>query len=298
MIINQTNLDILTTGFRASYQNAFNQVAPLWKDVASMIPSSTRENVYAWLGQFPQLRQWVGDRQIQSMAEYAYTLTNQKFEATVGVKRDDIEDDQYGVYSNLFAEYGRAAAVHPDVEIFAALQAGETGLCYDGQPFFSADHPVGINGQNPITMVSNDQGGAGPRWYLMDTTRAIKPMIYQKRDDYEFIAKFDARASDHVFMQDEYLYGIRGRMAPGYGFWQMAQRSGQAVSAANFEAAYTAMTTLTSNEGRKLGLKPNILVCGPSTYFGWRALIEATTINATTNTLYKIVDIVNVPYLD
>lgn len=73
MIINQTNLDILTTGFRASYQNAFGQVAPQWKDIASLIPSSTRENAYAWLGQFPMLREWVGDRQIQSVAEWRST---------------------------------------------------------------------------------------------------------------------------------------------------------------------------------------------------------------------------------
>jgi phage major head subunit gpT-like protein len=298
MIINQTNLDILTTGFKASYQNGFKGVDPFWKSVATMIPSSTRENAYAWLGQFPMLRQWLGERQIQSMLAQAYTLTNQKFEATVGVKRDDIDDDQYGVYNSLFTEYGRAAATHPDVEIFAALQSGETGLCYDGQPFFSADHPVGIEGQTAISMVSNDQGGAGPRWYLMDTTRPLKPMIYQKRDEYEFIAKFDPKTSDTVFMLDEYLYGIRGRMAPGYGFWQMAQRSAQPITAASVEAAYTAITSLTSNEGRKLGLKPNVMLCGPSTYFTARALIEAQIINATSNTLYKLVEVVNVPYLD
>lgn len=298
MIINQTNLDILTTAFRASYQQGFAGVAPMWERVSTMIPSMTRENAYAWLGQFPMLREWVGERQIQSMLEQAYTLKNKKFEVTVGVKADDIKDDQYGVYNSLFTEYGRAAATHPDVEIFAAIQAGETGVCYDGQPFFDADHPVGIEGQTAVTTVSNDQGGSGPRWYLLDTSRALKPFIYQKREDYEFVAKFDPRVSDHVFMYDEYLYGIKGRMAAGYGFWQMAARSAQAVNAANVEALYTGMTTLTSNEGRKLGVKPNILLCGPSTYFQHRALIEAQIINATSNTLYKLVEIVNCPYLD
>lgn len=298
MIINQTNLDILTTAFRASYQGGFAGVAPMWQRVATMIPSTTRENAYAWLGQFPMLREWIGERQIQSMVEQAYTLKNKKYEATVNVKADDIKDDQYGVYNSLFTEYGRAAATHPDIEIFAAIQNGETGLCYDGQPFFDADHPVGIDGQTQVTTVSNDQGGSGPRWYLLDTTRALKPFIYQKREDYEFVAKFDARQSDHVFMLDEYLYGIKGRMVAGYGFWQMAARSGQPVNAANVEALYTGMTTLTSNEGRKLGVKPNILLCGPSTFFGARALIEAQMINATSNTLFKLVEVVQSPYLD
>jgi phage major head subunit gpT-like protein len=270
----------------------------MWERVATMIPSATRENAYAWLGQFPKLREWIGERQIQSMLEQAYTLKNRKFEATVGVKRDDISDDQYGVYNSLFKEYGSAAATHPDEQIFDAIQNGGSSICYDGQNFFDTDHPAGIEGQTAMATVSNDQGGAGPRWYLLDTTRALKPFIYQKREDYEFTPKFDPRASDHVFMQDEFLYGIRGRMAAGYGFWQMAARSGQAITADNVEALYTGMTKLTSNEGRKLGIKPNIMLCGPSTYFTARALIEAQMINATSNTLFKLVEIVDVPYLD
>lgn len=298
MIINQSNLNFLTTSLKANYQNGFKGVEPKWQRVASMIPSSTKTNAYAWLGQFPMLRQWVGERQYQSMLLSGYELTNQKFEATVTVKRDDIEDDQYAVYGPLFTEYGRAAATHPDIEIFAAIQNGESGICFDGQPFFDADHPVGIEGQTPMTTVSNDQGGTGPRWYMLDTSRALKPFIYQKRTEYEFTAKFDPKTSDQVFDMDEYIYGIRGRMAAGYGFWQMAARSAQPVTAANVEALYTGMTTLQSNEGRKLGVQPNILLCGPSTYFTARALIEAQMINATSNTLYKLLEIVNVPYLD
>jgi phage major head subunit gpT-like protein len=298
MIINNSNLSFLTTGFKASYQQGFKGVAPMWQRVASLIPSTTKTNAYAWLGQFPMLREWIGERQYQSVMESGYELANKKFEATIKVKRDDIEDDQYGVYGSLFTEYGRAAATHPDVEIFAAILAGESSVCFDGQYFFDTDHPVGIEGQTPIVTVSNNQGGSGPRWYLLDTTRALKPFIYQKRSEYEFTAKFDPQTSDVVFDLDEYIYGIRGRMAAGYGFWQMAARSAQPVTAANVEALYTGMTQLQSNEGRKLGIQPNVLLCGPSTYFTARALIEAQMINATSNTLYKLVEIVNVPYLD
>lgn len=298
MLINQSNLDFLTTAFKANYQQGFKGVEPIWPQVATMIPSSTKTNAYAWLGQFPMLREWVGERQYQSMLLSGYELDNKKFESTIKVKRDDIEDDQYNVYGSLFTEYGRAAATHPDVEIFAAILNGESGICYDGQNFFDTNHPVGIEGQTPMTTVANTQGGSGPRWYLLDTTRALKPFIYQKRSEYEFTAKFDPKTSDAVFDLDEYIYGIRGRMAAGYGFWQMAAKSGQTLNAANVEALYTGMTQLQSNEGRKLGIKPNIMLCGPSTYFTARALIEAQIINATSNTLYKLLDIVNVPYLD
>jgi len=298
MLINATNLDFLYTTLSAGYRDGFAGVTPMWDRVATMAPSGGRTQAYTWLGQFPLLREWLGERQVKSLEALAYTLTNKKFEATVSVPRDDIEDDVWQTYASLSKEYGRAAATHPDLEIFGKLQTGATDLCYDGQPFFSANHPVGIEGQTPIALASNIQTGSSPRWYLLDTTRALKPMLYQKRSDYQFVSKLDPQSSDHVFMTDEFLYGIRGRMAPGYGFWQMAFQSAAPVTAANVTAAYTAMTQLQSNEGRKLGLKPNLMLCGPSTYFAARALIKAQMINATSNTLYELVEVVNVPYLD
>ena len=43
--------------------------------------------------------------------------------------------------------------------------------CYDGQNFFDTDHPVGEQGSQET--VSNVQTGAGPAWYLLDTTRPV-----------------------------------------------------------------------------------------------------------------------------
>jgi len=296
MIINQANIAVLTTGYKAAFQKAFSGVAPMWERVATMVPSTTDTNLYAWLGQFPQLREWLADRAIQNLRADGYSLKNKKFESTIAVKRTDIEDDQWGIYSPLMAEMGSAAATHPDTEIFAALLAGFNTKCFDGQYFFDVDHPVGMPGSE--VTVSNFGGGDGPAWFLLDTSRSLKPLLYQKRQDYRFIAKQNANDSDHVFMRDEFLYGVDGRMAAGYGFWQMAYGSRQPITADSVEAAYTSMTKLVSNEGRKLGIKPNIMLCGPSTYFQARALIEAQMINATSNTLFKLVEIVLVPWLE
>ncbi len=294
MIINEANIAFLTTAYKAAFKDAFAGVQPMWKDFATLVPSMTATELYAWLGQFPMLREWIGDRVHQSMRADGYQLSNKDFEATVDVPRNAIEDDQYGVYTPLMEQMGQAAATHPDVEIFGALLAN--GKCFDGQAFFDPDHPVGMPGEERT--VSNVQAGAGPRWYLLDTTRPLKPLIYQKRREYDFVSKVDPRVSDRVFERKEFTYGVDGRMAAGYGFWQMAFMSQAEVTAANVEAAYTAMTSQQSNEGRKLGIKPNIMACGPSTYFAARALIEAQMINATSNTLYKLVDIKLVPYLD
>jgi phage major head subunit gpT-like protein len=177
------------------------------------------------------------------------------------------------------------------------LNTGFATKCFDGQYFFDTDHPVGKPGFERVA--SNFQGGAGPAWFLLDLSRSLKPLIWQPRKKAEFVAKVDPRMSDAVFMRNEYTYGVDLRAGAGFGFWQFAYGSKQPVTAANVTAAYTAMTQLQSNEGRKLGVKPQVMLCGPSTYFAARALIEAMLVGGgDSNTIYKLVEIVNVPWLD
>lgn len=129
MIINAGALDGIFRGFNTSFNKGFQGAESQWGDVAMLVPSSTKELTYAWLGQVPRLREWLGDRVIKSISAYGYTIINRKFEATIEVGRDDIEDDQFGVYGPMFEDMGRAAKEHPDELIFALLGAGTTTLC-------------------------------------------------------------------------------------------------------------------------------------------------------------------------
>lgn len=304
MLINQANIQLLTTGFKAAFKEGLGMVQPMWGNVATMVPSSTAAEHYAWLGQFPRLREWIGDRVVKSIADHDYTIRNKDFEVTVAVPRNTIEDDQYGVYSPMMTEMGSAATTHPDEIIFAALLNGFTSVCYDGQNFFDTDHPVGLPGKQ--VTVSNMQPGDGPAWFLLDTRRSLKPLIYQRRKPYDFVTKFDPRQSDHVFMTKEFLYGVDGRLNAGFGFWQLAAASRAPLNTQNFMSLYADMTLLKSDEGRPLGIKPNVLVYGNSLQWQASALID-TAPNAVgitgdgapvSNILYQIVDKLQVPWLD
>ena len=78
----------------------------------------------------------------------------------------------------------------------------------------------------------------------------------------------------------------------------MAAGSKATLNEDNFKALYEGMTLLNGDQGNPLGLKPNVLVVGPRLNFTARAMIESQMINATSNPLYKIVDIIDVPWLD
>lgn len=68
------------------------------------------------------------------------------------------------------------------------------------------------------------RGSSAQYWYLLDTKRAIRPVVFQQRKDVpvEFEALDNKSGSETAFMRDTYLYGVRGRYNAGYGLWQTA----------------------------------------------------------------------------
>lgn len=295
MQINSANLSILYKAFNTAFQNGFSGVEPSWQKIATMVPSTTETEDYAWLGEWPNLREWIGDRQVKGLSASEYTIKNKPFESTVGIKRQKVEDDAFGIYKPMFTEMGRASACHPDQLIYALLAAGFSTQCHDGQYFFDTDHPVGVDANASI--VSNMQAGAGNPWFLLDTSRALKPLIYQKRKDYKFVA-MSKEDDESVFMRDEYRYGVDGRGNVGFGFWQMAFGSKATLDSTNFNLAYAAMMSQKSDQGRPLGISPTLLVCGPSNRDKALAVVKAErNANGATNTNQNAVDILVSPWL-
>lgn len=298
-LLNSATLDALFTSYRDDFQRALADTPSMWEKIASKVISSSASNTYGWLGQYPSFREWVGDRVINDIKAHGYAIANKTWEDTVGVSRDDIEDDNVGVYSPLFAEMGRAAKSHPDELIFALLAAGAATNCYDGQFFFDTDHPVYPNadGTGVAVNTSNNLGGSGTPWYLLDTSRALKPLIYQERRAAELQALTDI-SDEGVFMSNEYRFGASIRSNVGFGFWQMAIRSAQTLDAAGYAAARTAMQSFTADGGRPLGIKPTLLVVPPALEGAAWEVIKAERDAAGATNIYRgTAEVVVTPWL-
>src|SRR5690606_25825051 len=134
MIINRPNLEALRVGFKTIFQNQLKQTATQYARVSTVVTSTTKEERYGWLGKIPHVREWLGPRVVQNLMEHDYAIKNKPFDLTIGVDRDDIEDDTLGIYGALFAQFGESVAAWPDQLVFALLKAGFTTNCYDGQP--------------------------------------------------------------------------------------------------------------------------------------------------------------------
>lgn len=287
-------LDAFNKGFKTNFQMGFKGVTALYTSLCTVVPSTAAEETYGWLGDIPKMREWIGDRQIHGLRSHGYSIQNREFELTVGVKRTDMEDDRIGIYAPRFQLLGQAAGEHPDDLVFSELLPGAWNTkCYDGQFFFDSDHPVGMPGRE--TTVSNVQAGTGEAWMLLDLSLPLKPFIFQKRRDYAFVSKEDPKTSDAVFMKGEYVYGSDGRVGAGYGFWQMAYGSKAELTADSLRAAYSAMTSLKSDNGTMLGVRPTHLVVGNGNFFAAKDILERDTIGGSTNTNRNLVQLMAAP---
>jgi phage major head subunit gpT-like protein len=297
MLINSANLATLFVSLQASFNVGLTVDQTYWEHIATEMPSSTSSNLYTDLSEFPNLREWLGDRQVKGLSAKGYEIVNKPYEATIGISKDKIEDDQYGIYSKKVEMMGNAAARHPDQLVYGLLPNGFTSVGFDQQNFFDTDHPVG-NEETGVASVSNMQAGASSPWFLIDDSRPIKPMIFQKRKAYK-LSSMTKDDDESVFMRNEFRYGIDARVAAGFAIWQLAFGSKAVLDEANFDAAMNALGGFKSDQGNPLGVMPTKLIVGTSNRAAAKKLIEnVRKANGEDNHNYKAVEVVVVPWLD
>lgn len=301
MIVTPTALQAMFTGYNKHFQDGLAAAESDYEKVATTIPSTSRSNTYGWLGKYPRFREWVGDRVFNNMKSYSYAITNKKYEDSVEVERDDIEDDNIGIYNPLFKEIGQATKEFPDEMVFGLLSKGFDELCYDQQNFFDMEHPVypKVDGTGDPRLVSNMQDGPGKPWFLLDTTRALKPLIWQTRRPFVLTAKVDPKNSEATWLRDVYQYSVDGRANAGFGFWQMAFASRAELNIDNLRAARKAMEGFRADGEKKLKVRPKLLVVDTDDRDKAEDILDKQLINAgESNPMYKKFDLLVTPFLN
>ncbi|UOA07626.1 Mu-like prophage major head subunit gpT family protein [Methylobacter sp. S3L5C] len=296
MQITQGVLRALGQGFQAAFLQGIESVKPQWPLVAMEVQSTAKIENYGWMRDLPGMREWVGDRVIHNLEATNYQLINKNWEHTIGVDRNDIEDDQLGLYRNRFAMQGEVAAQHGDTLVWSSLLLGNSTIGLDGQYFFDTDH-VGYDAAGVEAVYSNYAAGAAAPWFLMDLSRTyMKPLVMQKRQDVKFV-NLDRETDDNVFLKRQFMYGADARYNVGFGFHQLAYMGKTALDVAAYAAARVAIGTQRKPDGSSMNVMPTHLLVGPSNEAAARQLIRLENIGGTTNPWYNSVELVIVPAL-
>ncbi len=135
---------------------------------------------------------------------------------------------------NLPGEDGEPLGIYPNMAMFPSALMLEAELVLKST-FFAPPSWGTITGQvgaadNPlkrfgVTPIINEYLTSNTNWYAMDTTKSFKPMIWQERSP----AVYTPRISENdpvVFDRHTYLWGVWGRVTPGWSYSFLMHRSG------------------------------------------------------------------------
>lgn len=126
-----------------------------WVDALSnLFLSSQRVEEYAFLGQSPGFREWLGDRQAHGMRTNSLRVESKHYEATLEIAKRDLRRDKTGQIMARVEEFADQSLRHWAKLLSQLINDGETGLCYDGRPYFDTAHSEGSSGvqSNRITV--------------------------------------------------------------------------------------------------------------------------------------------------
>ena len=143
MDINRGSMNALFTAVKAALALGLAMASLPAAEIAMEVKSSTKIENYPMTKLLSSMREWVGPRKVQDLKSELLAVVNGDFEHTIGIDRNDFEDDQMGLYTPMFQMMGQDANNLWGRLIKNAMVANGDWL--DGEAFFGASRTYGNN---------------------------------------------------------------------------------------------------------------------------------------------------------
>jgi phage major head subunit gpT-like protein len=124
------------------------------------------------MGAISSGREWVGSRLFKSLKTYGVRFTGKKYENTIEVQVDDINDDPALGASKIAAAVAGTIPLHTEKQVISVLASNAQG--FDGAALFG-DHTYSTEVGAPV--YNNDitaaAGQEGPTWYVCNDKSVV-----------------------------------------------------------------------------------------------------------------------------
>ncbi len=158
-LLNKNKLAAAFDTAQAAWNNALKTVQATWREWAGSLTSDTSSESYHWVELLVVIREWIGERVINSAKGEKWVVENKPYEGTYGLEVDDINDDKLGMLKPLTDSLAAAASYHPENLLSEVALLGFSKPCYDGQNFFDTDHPSLAGDGTTYSNLSTDPFG-------------------------------------------------------------------------------------------------------------------------------------------
>ncbi|MBI4719474.1 MAG: Mu-like prophage major head subunit gpT family protein [Planctomycetes bacterium] len=155
---------LILPSLKSTFFERYGSQPTFYQDLATELASTKDKEDYKWLGSLPRMREWGTGRLARGVRNESYSLDNQKYESTLEVDRDEIDDDQTGQIRIRVQELAARAATHKDYLLAQLLINGATtGFnSYDGVTFFNDAHVSGDSGSQDNTLAPSATAPSDP----------------------------------------------------------------------------------------------------------------------------------------
>lgn len=163
---------------------------PFYPTLCTIVPSNSIDEKYAMLGGLPGMREWIGERKFKELRAGNFTIVNKHFESSLGIEKNDIDDDRLGTLNAQIMALADEATYHPDELLFnIADSAAESTACFDGQYFFDTDHSWGDSGtlSNDLTYNAADHTAVTTTEFKAAFHAALIAMLGFKNDQGKYL---------------------------------------------------------------------------------------------------------------
>jgi hypothetical protein len=110
------------------------------------VPSGAASNIYKMTGMVPRLKERTGATTAEALTINSFEIRNKDYEAALRIPRNDLRRDQTGQLNSRISEFSLEGEDHWFELMATLIENGTSGVCYTGQPFFSASHSEGESG--------------------------------------------------------------------------------------------------------------------------------------------------------
>lgn len=144
--ISAGTLTAMYTNARALFNVTYREQTNLYPQFCTIIKSKSLTEQYNFAVGLGSMKEWVDERKLGKWATESFEKTNEKFEDSISVTRDEIEDDRLGLFGPMIQEMAIGARQFYDERVAALINQhiGDVETTFpagfDGVPLFAIDH--------------------------------------------------------------------------------------------------------------------------------------------------------------
>jgi len=116
---------------------AFLALHPEMSALFMEMESEGTSEKYGWMGDYPELREWFGDKQTGIMEDHDYEIKNRDWECSIDIDSNEIKDDRLGVLKARCDSIVQSFTGWKQNLLIELINNSLVGLAYDGVAYFA-----------------------------------------------------------------------------------------------------------------------------------------------------------------